>query len=42
VLVTVEDASGALVRGSSPLDFTDAGRRHDTFVERWGERPVDG
>jgi hypothetical protein len=40
VFVTVEDASGELVRGSSPLDFTDTGRRHDTYVEQWGERPV--
>ena len=42
VFVTVEDASGELVRGSSPLDFTATGRQHATYVEEWGERPVDG
>ena len=42
VFVTVEDASGELVRGSSPLDFTETGSQHDTFVEEWGERPLGG
>lgn len=40
VFVAVEDASGDLVRGSSPLDFTRSSRRHATYVEQWGERPV--
>lgn len=40
VFVTVEDASGELVRGSSPLDFADTSRQHATYVEQWGPRPV--
>lgn len=41
VFVTVEDASGELVRGGgSPYDFTEHSRDHDTYVERWGPRPV--
>jgi hypothetical protein len=41
VFVTVEDASGELVRGGgSPYDFTERSRQHDTYVEQWGPRPV--
>ena len=42
VIVTVEDASGELVRGGSPFDFTDAGGQRAAYEERWGPRPVDG
>jgi hypothetical protein len=42
VFVTVEDASGELVRGGSPFDFTDAGGQRAAYEERWGPRPVDG
>jgi hypothetical protein len=42
VFVTVEDASGELVRGASPFDFSDAGGRRATYAEQWGPRPVDG
>ena len=41
VFVTVEDASGELVRGSSPFDFADTSRQHATYVEQWGARPVE-
>lgn len=41
VFVTVEDASGELVRGGgSPFDFTETSRQHDTYVQQWGQRPV--
>ena len=40
VFVTVEDASGELVRGSSPLDFADSSRQRATYEEQWGPRPV--
>ena len=41
VLVTVEDASGELVRGGgSPYDFTEHSRHYDAYVEQWGPRPV--
>ncbi|HSU03165.1 MAG TPA: hypothetical protein VLK03_11485 [Nocardioides sp.] len=41
VFVTVEDGSGQLVRGSSPFDFTEAGRERGGFEDQWGPRPVD-
>ena len=40
VFVTVQDASGELVRGGSPYDFTDDGRERATYEEQWGPRPV--
>lgn len=42
VFVTMEDASGALVRGNSPFDFTETSREHASYEEEWGPRPVDG
>lgn len=41
VFVTVEDASGDLVHGSSPFDFADTSRQHATYVDEWGPRPVE-
>lgn len=41
VFVTVEDASGKLVRGNSPFDFAHTGRQHPTYEEQWGPRPVE-
>lgn len=41
VFVTVEDASGELVRGGgSPYDFSETSRQHDVYVREWGPRPV--
>lgn len=40
LFVTVEDGEGELVP-TLPYDFTDGARQHATYVEQWGQRPVE-